>query len=443
MQDNLQHKSSKIKELLRYVIPSMGAMLVSALYSVVDGIFVGRGVGDVGLAAVNLSIPLLGFLAAMAVMLVMGSATIAAVSIGAGNKERANDIFSNTTLLVGGLSLIFTLLCLCFADRFAAWSGAEGELLVQTATYMRSYLGFGFFFAVSYLLSAFVRNDGNPTLAFWGMASGTVCNIFLDWLFIFPLNMGILGAGLASGIGTVLSFSILITHFLRKQGDLRLRVPKFSKLLTAETIKRGFPEFITQMYGPVLIYCSNFVIMRIYGESGISSFSMIAYLLSVMIAMSSGVAQGVQPLVSRSFGEGNHAAEKYYFKTGLITNFIITAITYGLVLITGKQIYHVFSSDADIINLAYYGTYYAGVAMIISTINVSHASYFLSTQRTKQAMLLAVARSFVFTAPIVLLTPVIFGDSAVWCGMIASELCVAVLSVILYQKLPKYCGSAQ
>lgn len=437
MQDNLQAGQSKIKELLRYVIPSMGAMLVSALYSVVDGIFVGRGVGDIGLAAVNLSIPVLGFLAAMAVMLVMGSATIASVSMGKGDKQRANDIFSNSVFILSVFSLIFTISCLFFADKFAAWSGAEGELLVQTATYMRSYLGFGFFFAISYLLSAFVRNDGNPSLAFWGMASGTVCNIFLDWLFIFPLKMGILGAGLASGIGTVLSFSILITHFIRKRGELRLRKPKFSKELTLETIKRGFPEFVTQMYTPVLISCYNFVIMGIYGEMGISSFSMIGYLLSIMMAMYSGVAQGVQPLISRSFGEGNTKAEKYYFRSGLKTNIIISSVAYVLVLLIGKQIYGIFSSDADIISLAYFGTYFFGAAMIISSINASYASYFLSTQRTRQALFLAIARSFIFTAPFVLLIPAIFGDGMVWGGMIVSELCVAVFAIVLYRRLQR------
>lgn len=431
------NKSSKAKELFRYVVPSVGAMLFSALYVVVDGIFVGRGVGDLALAAVNLAMPVLGFLMAVAIMLIMGGATIAAVSMGRGDKARANDVFSCCLFVAGILSIVFSAVALLFAEELAALCGAKGELLGLTATYMRSYLGFGFFFTISYLFSAFVRNDGNPTLAFFGMAAGTVCNIFLDWLFIYPLGMGILGAGLASGLSTVLSFCILLFHFILKRGDIRLKRPKFDKALVGETIKRGFPEFVTQMWNPVVTYCYNIIVLRIYGEFGVSAFSMIGYLLYVQIAMSSGIAQGVQPLISRRYGEGDREQELFFFKSGLIINICVSVLVYGLTLLTGKTAYHIFSNSNELIAMAYHGTIFVGIGMIISSVNISYSGYFLATQRTKQAIILSVFRAFIFTAPVILLTPIIFGDSMVWCGMIGSELCVAVLAVFLYVKLPK------
>ena len=434
---SLNKNNSKGRELIRYVIPSMGTMVFNALYVVVDGIFVGKGVGDLALAAVNMAMPVLGVLMAIAVMLIMGGATISAVSMGRGNKERANAVFSNCVLVAGILSIIFSGAALFYSEGLAALCGAEGELKTLTAAYMQSYLGFGFFFTMSYLLAAFVRNDGNPTLAFFGMAAGTISNIFLDWLFIYPLGMGILGAGLASGLGTVLSFCILLTHFIFKRGELRLARPKFNLSLTGETLKRGFPEFVTSMWNPVMTYCYNSIALKTYGEDGVSAFSMVGYLLYVQVALSSGIAQGVQPLISRRFGEENHTEERYFFHIGLIINLAVSILIYGLTLLFGMTAYRIFSNDGSLIALAYHATVYIGIGMIISAINISYSGYFLATQRTKQAVIVAVFRAFIFTAPIILLVPMLFGSAFVWCGIIGSELCIAVLAVVLYARLPK------
>lgn len=435
---SLHANNSKAKELVRYVLPSMGTMVFNALYVVIDGVFVGQGVGDLALAGVNMAMPILGMLMAVAVMLIMGGATISAVSMGRGNKDRANAVFLNCVMVAGVLSIIFSGAALFYSKGLAALCGAQGELQDLTAAYMQSYLGFGFFFTMSYLMAAFVRNDGNPSLAFFGMAAGTVSNIFLDWLFIYPLNMGIFGAGLASGLGTVLSFCILLTHFTFKRGELRLKRPKFSPSLTGETLKRGFPEFVTSMWNPVMTYCYNIIALKTYGEYGVSSFSMVGYLLYVQVAMSSGIAQGVQPLISRRFGEGKHSQERYFFRTGLVVNILVSALVYALTLIFGKTAYRIFSDDSANIALAYHATIFIGIGMLISAVNISYSGYFLATARTRQAVLLSVFRAFVFTAPFILFIPLILGEGFVWCGIIGSELCVAALAAILFARLPKH-----
>lgn len=427
-----ENGKNRIKEFFRYVLPSMGAMLFNALYSVVDGVFVGKGVGSLGLAAVNLALPFIGLAGAIAVMLVMGAATISAVSIGQKRYDKANAVFNNACLVVGALAVVFSVVLCALADHFARLSGAEGELMRLTAIYIRSYMGFGVFFCASFLLSAFVRNDGDPGLAFVGMLSGTLCNIFLDWLFIFPLNLGIFGAGFASGLSTVVSFSILMLHFVKKRGILRFTKPRFSWSLTCESVKRGFPAFVTEIYGPVTIQCYNMVIMASYGDFGVSAFSMIGYLLWVMLALISGVAQGVQPLVSVSYGEKNHRAERFYLNCGLVLNIILAVFMYAASVLFGQQAYSIFSDDKALIDLACEGSIYIGASMVISAVNICYTSYFLATQRTGQSLLLAVSRAFIFAIPCIMLMPALFGKSAVWSGMIVSEAFVAILAIILY-----------
>ena len=433
-----QHsESNQTKELFRYIIPSVGAMLFNALYVVVDGIFVGNGLGEAGLAAVNLAMPTLGLMYAIGIMMVMGGATISAVCLGRGDKEKANRVFLNDLLVTGILSVIFSAVCLAFAPQLAYLSGGRGELLGQTAIYIRSYIGFGVFFVMSYVFSAFVRNDGDPTLAFWGMASGALANIFLDWLFIYPLGLGIMGAGLASGLSTVLSFFILLTHFIRKKGDLRLKKPTYSPSLTKETIKRGFPEFVTQMFSPVMTYCYNIAAMEYYGDRGVAAYSVIGYLLYILIAVASGVAQGVQPLISRSYGAGEHKREQSYFRTGILFNIALTSLLYVATLIGGEYIYRIFNDDAGLIALACEGSVFIGAGTILTAANISLCGYFLATQRTKQALIVSACRSFVVTAPMVLLAPKLLGSGAVWSGMIGSELCIALLALVLFSRVRK------
>ena len=202
-----------------------------------------------------------------------------------------------------------------------------------------------------------------------------------------------------------------------------------------ETLKRGFPEFVTQMCNPVLTYCYNIIVLRIHGEFGLAAFAMIGYLLYVFMAMSSGIAQGVQPLISRRFGQSKHKEERFFFRAGLVTNICVSALLYFITLLAGKTVYTIFSPDPALIDMAYHGTLYIGVGMVLSAVNISFSGYFLATQRTKQALIVAICRAFVFTAPIILLTPVILGNEAVWSGMIGSELCVAILAIFLYIKL--------
>lgn len=185
----------------QYVIPSIGSMLVTGLYFVVDGMFVGRGVGPAGMAAVNLATPFISLLTTVTMMITMGGATLSAIHLGRSQNKEANDVFQQSMGMTIFFSLCMTVVSLLFATPIAGLLGASGSLIADTAVYMRYYVAFGIFFCSSMTLSAFVRNDGNPKLAFWGMIAGAVSNVFLDWLFIFPLQLGLRGAAVASGWG--------------------------------------------------------------------------------------------------------------------------------------------------------------------------------------------------------------------------------------------------
>ena len=234
--------NTKMKSLFSYILPALSGLFVTYLYNVVDGIFVGQGIGSAALGAVNIGVPFITFVVAIAAMFPMGGATIVAIRMGRRDKDGANHAFMTALSLTVLLSVILMIVGMVFSSKIVDLSGAK-ELSVQmremSAQYLFYYSAFSIPMLMSNCLSVFIRNDGSPTLAFVGMCTGAAANIFLDWLFIFPLNMGVIGAAVASGLGQVCSVLVLLTHFLRKKGELRITPFKIDFLLTktSHTIK--------------------------------------------------------------------------------------------------------------------------------------------------------------------------------------------------------------
>lgn len=232
----------KTRSLLRYILPALGGLFVTYLYNVVDGIFVGRGVGSAALGAVNLAVPYITTVVALTALFPMGGATVAAIRMGRGDSEGANQAFLTALSLTLLLSAIFMAVGMAFPQRITDLCGGRSlsqDTRTMAAQYLFYYSAFSIPMLLGSCLSVFVRNDGSPALSFLGMCAGAAANIFLDWLFLFPLRMGVIGAAVASGLGQVLTVLLLLTHFLRKKGELRIRPFPLRWALVKKVCRRG------------------------------------------------------------------------------------------------------------------------------------------------------------------------------------------------------------
>lgn len=419
------------KKFYQYVIPSIGSMLVTGLYFVVDGIFVGRGVGTDGLASVNFAVPFISILTAITMMITMGGATLTSISFGKGDTKKANNSFNTSLFMVIIFAFLMSVVSVLFPKQIARTLGASDLLLDGTAIYIKYYVLFGIFFCGAMILSAFVRNDGNPKLAFWGMIVGAFSNVFLDWLFIFPLEMGIKGAAIASGLGQVLACMVLSTHFIFRKGVLRLELIQLERSIIYQIIKVGIPEFVTQMSQPVTMFCYNLLVLKLFGEIGVSAFSVISYLLVIILAVFIGLAQGIQPLLSHSCGEGNIQKEQFFFHKGMRLNILLSIAVYALMILFGKRIIGIFNPDKELIRLAYQCIIVYGISFVFAAVNIVYTTYYLATKRTKTALKIAVYRSFLANVVFIFLIPSIFGPVWIWSGIIAAEFVVMMLAIFL------------
>ena len=424
----------RIKNLFSYVCPAVGGLCVTFLYNIVDGIFVGQGVGSTALGAVNISVPFVTAAMALAAMLPMGGATIIAVCIGKSDKERANQAFMSALTMTTVVSVLLTVIGMVFARNIVMLCGGRNlsrEMVDMSVQYLFYYMAFCFPMLMAPCLSVFVRNDGAPGLAFIGLCAGAAANIFLDWLFVFPLHKGVIGAAMASGLGQIVSCVILLSHFIRKKGDLQIEKFQIDISLMRKICKCGIPEAASQLTTPVTSFCYNTVLASMVGDLGISTFSVLSFLFSLANAILMGVAQGMQPLWGLSYGKNDQKSLRYYFKAAFIINLVASVIIVLLLTIFSEQAIMIFNSEPELIASGSKALPVFAVSFIPMAENLIIAGYFFSVQKTFQANLISMSRGVVLKAIAIFVVPMLFGQSVIWLSPLVAELITAGMAGVI------------
>ena len=427
----------KVKQLCSYIFPAVGSLFVTYLYNVMDGIFVGQGVGSAALGAVNIGVPFITFAVAIVAMFPMGGATIIAIRMGRDDKDGANNAFMTALTLTVLTAVILTVVGTVFSQQIVDLSGARklgDEMRRMSADYLFYYSAFSLPMLMSNCLSVFVRNDGSPTLSFVGMCTGAVSNIFLDWLFIFPLQMGVIGAAVASGLGQIVSLLVLLSHFIRKHGNLRIRRFTIQPVLIRKICKRGAPEAVTQLTTPVTALCYNLVLAGLVGDIGVSTYSVLSFIYSLANAVLSGVAQGLQPLWGNSYGKQDTKEINDYFRFGMAINLMLSVLVSAVLILFDKPAIRIFSQDMELINAASKALPVFALSFIPMALNLVYTSLLYSTKRTKQSDIIAICRGIVIKAIAIFCIPIIFGSNTIWAAPLVAEMITFAIAVILTRK---------
>ena len=428
---------TRMASMVSYILPAAGGLFVTYLYNVVDGIFVGQGVGAAALGAVNITVPFITSVVAVAAMFPMGGGTVTAIRMGRGDKDGANQAFMTAFTATLLLSVLLMLIGMAVPEQIVLLSGARNlsaTLRHMAADYLFYYAAFSVPMLMSTCLSVFVRNDGSPSLSFLGMCVGAGANIFLDWLFIFPLRMGVIGAAIASGLGQVFSVLILLTHFVRKKGELRFRPFPVRHALVKKISKRGVPEAISQLATPVTALCYNFVLAGLAGDTGVATFSILSFISSLANAVLSGVAQGLQPLWGNCYGRRDTEGMNDYLRWGLILNLVLSAAIYVLLLFFDTSVIRIFNQDTALVQSASLALPLFSLSFLPMALNLIATAFLFSTKRTLQANVIALCRGIFIKACAIFAIPAVFGGGAIWIAPLAAELITLVLAGTLIKR---------
>ena len=315
-----------VTEFLSYAIPSSLANFISSLYTVIDGIFVGQGVGDSALAAVNIVLPFTVVLFGIANMLAVGGGALVSKNVGANNIDKAVNIFRQVMKLLLIICISTTIVCVIFPEQIVRMLGATDNLAPMAKEYLRYYALFCIPNLIGIALNSFVRNDNRPKLAMVSTISGAITNIVLDYVFIFPMAMGIKGAAIATGLGQLVTVSVVMPHFIKKRGKLTFGNVALDKNVIKEFVNIGLPSFFAEAAFSVIVFIQNIAVVNILGEAGLAAYSIINYITTNIYMVLLGLTFGAQPLISYNYGAKNAKNILEVYRVSNIASIIINII---------------------------------------------------------------------------------------------------------------------
>ncbi|WP_368645474.1 MATE family efflux transporter [Alkalibacterium putridalgicola] len=425
-----------VKLFIKYVSLNMLGMLGISFYILADTFFIAQALGPNGIASLNLSIPVFGIMHGFGLMLGLGGATRYKILLSQDKQKQAKKVYAQTLVFALALGLVFFLVGQFGADGIARFSGADSETFDSTRIYLTTILSFAPFFILNNSLLSFIRNDGDPTLAMFGMVIGSVLNVVLDYIFIFPLQMGMFGAALATSLSPIISLSVLSIHFFKPVNNLSFAFQKVEKRLIHDVMYLGSSAFVNEISGSVVMFTFNTIIFSLQGNEGLAAYGIIANISFVVLSLFAGVAQGTQPLLSESYGLKDLKQIKQVLALSLGTAFILSGVIYAGTYLFSDHLILAFNSEqnAHIADMATTGLliYFAG--FFFAGLNIVSTSYFGATDQPKRSLFFSMLRGGIIIVPLVLVLSQLYGMVGVWLSFVLAEM--LVLGLIAWKMNP-------
>lgn len=431
----LQTKQNVKSKFIRYVLPSVAAMWVYTIYTMADGIFVARGVGEQALAAVNLCMPMINIAFAAGILFAVGASTRVSICKGRGENEESDRVFTMGAVTVCGIGILTTLTVLLLLAPIARLLGADS----QTLPYVNGYLGiialFLPFYMTSYYLEVLVKADGFPTLAIKTSIAGALTNILLDALFVLVFHWGIEGAAVATGLSQAMTFGIYLRHFLSGRAGFSFVRIRWRLQALVRFARLGLADCMTELSIGLCTFVFNHTLLTVSGSDGVIIYTVIAYFAQLVLMTMMGINQGSQPLISYYHGRGKSEICSHIFRMALCCSGVCACIAFAVGALSPSPIVHIYIDRELSPELFYRGVsafrLYAPAFLPLGAV-IPLMGYFTSLELPKQAMGISLGRGMLFAVCALLLLAFLFGETGVWLSALVSETCALILALVLY-----------
>ena len=432
MSENL--KEERLGKLfLKYIIPSVGGTLSIGLLVFIDTLFIGRGIGTIGLAALSISIPFFS-IASIGIGLGIGGATIASIDDAKGIKNQKNKIFTSILVLGVIIGLLITLFSSIFLKQLASGLGGRGETLPLVISYLKIITKFASFYIVPHLINAFIRNDGNPNLSMISLAICGTTNITLDYVFIFIFGWGMEGAALATGLAQLAYFLTLFFHFFSRKNTLKIvKTNEYLKIIK-RGIKTGVPSFLSEISIGMIIFVFNYFVFKYAGNTGVSAYSILLNINLMLYLTFSGIAQGTQPIISINYGSKLYQRVKDCFTLAMKINGILGVIFFLTVYFLRKPLILLFdSTNPEVLEIGLKGVVPFFLGVLFLGLNLQLVTFFQSMEFSKISTRINFLRGFFLIILFLMILPRTFGIYGVWLTNTMAELVTLILASVYYK----------
>ena len=428
----------KKKSLYQYIAPNILAMVGMSCYILADTFFIATSQGTNGITALNLALPIYGLIFAIGSMIGTGSAIRYTLAKATGQQE-AKKYFSNALIWDAIVSVIFIAAGLFFTGQVMRVMGADAVIEEIGIPYIRIVLCFTPFFMMNYAFTAFVRNDNAPHIAMAATLLSSLFNIVFDYVFMFPLGMGMTGAALATAVSPIVSILICMVHYLSPKSSVSFHfmVPSVKMLISSCSL--GVVAFVGEIASAVTTMVFNFVLLGLDGNTAVAAYGVIANTALVGTAIFNGVSQGLQPLASEA-----HARGEEHEKHQILVKSIVTGIALAIVLIAGvwffaSDITSAFNSEhsAQLAAYAIPGIRIYFIGFFAAGINIICAGFLSATDHAKESSIVAISRGIIAIIIFALVLPTFLGITGVWLAFPAAEAVTLLLAIFMTKRISK------
>jgi putative MATE family efflux protein len=426
--------------LLKFSLPAMLGTMMNAAYNLVDRIFVGRSVGDEGLAALTVSFPIMMIMMGFGMMFGFGSNALISIRLGQNRRDDAEKILGQGVCLFTILAAVFMVFAFSLMTPLLRLFGATDNILPYARQYMTVIVFGVFFHEISFGVNGFIRGEGNPSAAMITMLLGSCGNIFLDWLFVWRWGWGVQGAALATILAQGVAASWVFYYYLSGRSLLKLRWKyyRIDPRLTRRVMILGFPPFFMNIASCVQHAFMNnrlatYGALTVYGgDKAIAVMGGIFSILMVVIMPIIGLSQGMQPLVGYNFGAKNHQRVSRTLRTAMTVGTLICTASWLILFFAPEFLFSLFAKDdPEFIELGAHAVRRFMFCLPLIGMMIISTNYFLATKRPLIALSLSVLRQALLLIPLVIFLPRRFGLDGVWMAAPISDFGAFIMTNIV------------
>ena len=429
--ENAYNKPVTLGNILKFAVPTIAMSVFMSFYTMVDGLFVSNLIGTSALSAINLTAPVIQVVTAISTMLATGGSAVIMKKMGEKKPQEAKEDFTFLILVNVVVGLVMTMLGYSLMETVFG----SMELSLEVASCCTSYLSRYLVFTIPILLmnnfTLYMIASEKAALSLFCSVSGGVLNIVLDYVFIGPLDMGISGAAIATGLGYSVTAVVGLFVFSRKKSLLHFTKPAFRFKVLASAATNGCSEMATALVTGIITMMFNWTMLHYVGEDGVAAVTIIMYVLMFASSLYTGYSYGVAPMLSYYYGEKNHEKLKKLVSTSLKVIGIISLVTVAASFAATKPLVSIFARpDNPVYGLAVTGNRICTLALFFIGFNIFASGMFTALSNGIVSAILAFSRSFVFMLITMLILPAILGVNGIWLATPAAELMALTLSAL-------------
>lgn len=428
------------KLLKKYATPAIIAMTASSLYNMVDSIFIGQGVGPLAISGLAITFPFMNLGAAIGAMVGVGASTVTAMELGKKNYHKSCRALANTVMLNVFFGILFTIVCLLFLKPILFFFGASEHTLPYAYEYMQVILLGNIITHLYHGLNSVLRASGHPNEAMIATIITVIANVFLDWLFIYPLGMGIRGAAIATVLAQTLPLIYLFKIFLNKNELVHFDRKDFifDIKIIKDILAIGLSPFLLNTALCVIIILINNGLKRFGGDLSVGAYGIVNRVTFFFTMIVLGITQGMQPIVSYNYGARQFSRVTEALKKAIFLAFI--TLSFGCLIgeTLPRFICRFFTTDQELLNYSVDGMRIVMATFPIISLPIVIGNFFQSIGKAKKSIVLSLSRQVLFLIPLLLILPNFLGIKGVWWSIPISDLIATILSIIMIYRYYKF-----